>query len=458
MFDVSVLFETSAAATSAYRKVLGAGPEDASVTFGSLTVRSSISSTPMPKEELDLRLEGALPLGEAFVGLRLGAVDAFTARRTFGHVDPFAAEGGRMREASKRVLSLLDHGGHAVVLHKAAGTVKSARRFRDQLRDVNDPGVRPFAAWLDFVASAANGNFECRSYGLPHYFGRPNVTAVAPAPADDHFTLERAMQAVHFVSGLLAADQTLVAPPSVFEVPVAYRLGARTPSSDGETHFRWTSAIKDEGLMLTLRCDELARRHPARLWDLEPAQVPVDVYQRALEEMLVRRHAPDGFRALTDERYEAREGLPPIELQIFDRADGVVLATTVGAGRARARAGLAEYATEHAEFMVLSRADTRAMRLTLLNLTELSLITQSPGGLKDFDGFPPGTNGPNGLGLIVAPMNDLPLGVQRPLAYRMFMPVTAEEYAGFRTLELEARRAWFQAQATSFAAIAARWP
>ncbi len=53
---------------------------------------------------------------------------------------------------------------------------------------------------------------------------------------------------------------------------------------------------------------------------------------------------------------------------------------------------------------------------------------------------------------------DAPLGVQRPLAYRLFMPVTAEEYAGYRTLELEARRAWFQAQATSFAAIAARWP
>lgn len=136
----------------------------------------------------------------------------------------------------------------------------------------------------------------------------------------------------------------------------------------------------------------------------------------------------------------------------------MVLVSTVGAGRTRARAGTAEYATEHAEFVVLARADTPALRMQLLNLTELALITTSPGGLKDFDGFPPSANGPRGLGLILAPMNDLPLGVKRPLAYRLFMPVTAAEYATYRTLEFEARQAWYLANAPTFAAIADRWP
>ena len=460
LFDVSVLFATGAAATRAYQAVFGATPENAKVTFGALNVLSTLSTTPMPAEGLDLRLEGALPLGEAYIGVKLGLLDAFTGRRTFGPSDAFAANGGRMREASRLVLALLDHGGHAVVLHKAAGTVKSAGRFRDQLRDVSNPEVRPFAAWLDFLASAEADGFQCRSYGLPHYFGRPNVSAVASGASDDTFTLERTMQAVQFACGRLAADPTLDEPPAAFEVPVAYRLGARSPSLPGahDSTYRWDAATDDDGLMLTLRCAELPARHPARLWDANPAQVPLDVYRRALEELLQRRYAGDGFQGTDGLLYEAREGLPPIALEVFTRDDGVVLITTVGTGRSRAPAGLVEYATEHAEFLVVARADTPATRTALLNLAELSLITTAPGGLKDFDGFPPSPNGPNGLGLIIAPMNDLPLGSARPLAYRLFMPVTALEYVNYRTLDVEARRAWFAANAPSFAAIASRWP
>lgn len=49
---------------------------------------------------------------------------AFTARRVAGAVGQFAPDGGRMREASRLVTGLLQHGGTAAVLHKAAGTVK----------------------------------------------------------------------------------------------------------------------------------------------------------------------------------------------------------------------------------------------------------------------------------------------------------------------------------------------
>ena len=122
------------------------------------------------------------------------------------------------------------------------------------------------------------------------------------------------------------------------------------------------------------------------------------------------------------------------------------------------RAGTPEQATEHAEFMVLARSDTPDLRMKLLSLAELSLITTSPGGLKDFDGFPPSANGPDGLGLIVSPRDDLPLGAKRPLAYRLFIPVTAAEYATYRTLELEARVAWCVEHLPTLTSIADRWP
>jgi hypothetical protein len=61
------------------------------------------------------------------------------------------------------------------------------------------------------------------------------------------------------------------------------------------------------------------------------------------------------------------------------------------------------------------------------------------------------------MALVVVPMNDLPVGGQRPLAFRELVPVTAEEYASFRTLDVAARKAWCAEHVTSWAAVADRW-
>jgi hypothetical protein len=459
VFDVSVLFETLPAAERAYRAVFGAAPEDAPVKFGALTVLSGFTRQPLPMDEVDLRLEPGLSLGGASVGLKFGLVDAFNARRTLGPEDLMAAPGGKMREASRLVLALLDQGGHGVVLHKAVGLVRSARSFRTLVRDPNDPHARPFAAWLDFIATGSDGVFECRSFGMPHYFGRPNVIAHASAPVEDVFTLERTMQAVHFVAGRLAADPSLGEPPTQFDVPVRYRLGARAPvgPTEQDSVLRWNAELLDDGFLLSLTCADLPARHPARTWDEAPDRIPFDVYQRMLEELLARRFADDGFQSFDGAVYQAGHGLPVVGLEVLSRGDGVFLVTTVGVGRQRAQAGLAEYATEHAEFFVVTRADTPEVRNALLGLAALSLTTTTPGGVKDYDGFPPSPNGPGGLGLVVMPMKDLPVGGQRPLALRAFVPVTPGEYARYRGLDLEARKAWCTEQFASWAAVADRW-
>ncbi|MDP1922245.1 MAG: hypothetical protein Q8L14_38760 [Myxococcales bacterium] len=459
LFDVSVLFEDPGMAERAFRGVFKAAPVDAPVTFGELVVLSGISAQSLPAADLDLRHEPGLSLGAASVGLKLGMVDAFTSRTVRGPQDQLASPNGRMREASRLVLALLDHGGHAVVLHKAVGLVRSARSFRNLLGDPNDPLTRPFAAWLDLIATTENDAFVCRSFGMPHSFGRPNVTAQATAPATDVFTLERTMQAVQFVAGRLAADPSIDVPPAHFDVPVRYRLGARAPVAPTahETVFRWNARLDDDGLMLALTCPELASRHPARLFDEAPERVPFDVYQRLMEELVTRRFAGDGFRDLDGAVYEAGNGLPMVGLQVFSRDDGVFLVATQGVGRQRALSGTAQQATEHAEFFVVTRSDAAPVRNALLGLAALALTTTAPGGLKDYDGFPPSPNGPGGSGLVVMPMNDLPVGGQRPLAFRMFVPVTADEYAVFRGLDFEGRKAWCAQHVASWSLAADRW-
>ena len=145
LFDVSVLFESPAAASAAYSRVFGAPPSSAPVSMGQLHLLSTVSERPMPPNELDLRLcPPGQPLGGAFVGLKLGVMDAFSMQRLGGKSDQLAAQGGRMREASRLVASLLSAGGFAIVLHKAAGTVKPARRFLYELGDVARPDVRPW--------------------------------------------------------------------------------------------------------------------------------------------------------------------------------------------------------------------------------------------------------------------------------------------------------------------------
>lgn len=453
LFDVSVLFESPAAASAAYLRAFGAPPSSAPVSRGQLHLLSTVSERPMPPDELDRRLcPPGQPLGGAFIGLKLGIVDAFSVQRRGGKSDQLAAAGGRMREASRLVESLISAGGFAVVLHKAAGTVKPAQRFLYELGDVARPDVRPWPAWLDFVATHTGSAFECRSYGMPHFFGEPNVRARLEAPAQDSFALERAMQATKYAAALLAADARSTALPPLLEVPVSWTPGVE-PTTAGATTIPWTTRVSDDGLLVELSCPEFERHHLARRWDASPASVPGDLYLLGLKQALMRQLAPE--LALEDVlSFAPPPGQPAASLLQFGGQHGLTVLVTAGFGRHRAQSGDPQLATEYAEFCIAVPSNDSRFHVRVLTLGAFALTAPVPGGIKDFDGFPPG---PDGVGFVVMPLEDIPLGGKRPLPLRQFVPVTAEEYAGYRVLNHAGRQQWLAARIDGWAAAARRW-
>lgn len=457
LFDASVLYASPAAAEAAYREVFRAERNEAPIMVGELSVLSSVVPRPIPSDELDLRLlpEGT-SLGGAFIGLKLGVIDAVTLRRTVGAIDQLAGEAARMRMASALVSRLLSADGLAVVLHKAAGVVKPARQMLRELAHVSDLSVRPWSAWLDYVASHDGQAFECRSYGMPHFFGQPNVRVVLPAARDDVYALERAMQAVKRGCALLSSGVDAQELLPTLRVPIDWFPAPREvpPLTPGVTTIDWTAALEDDGLRLELTCPAFHATSAATLWDANPASVPLDVYQRALEELVGRRLAPDGFGVFDVLNFNARGNAPPVSLIALSRGDGVTIFVTAGVGRVRAAAGTEAFVTEHAEFCVCVPSNEARFYTPLLNLALVSLSTTQPGGLKDFDGFPPGNDG---LGFVVMPLEDLPLGRRRPLPLRQFVPVTAGEYAQYRELDGPRREAWISGHVGSWDDTARRW-
>lgn len=452
LFDVSVVFEGPDVAAKAYRRVFGATPGAAPVAFGELSLLSSVNDFAMPRDDLDLRLCPEQDLGGAFIGLKLGVIDAFSVNRLGMKNDPFKAN-GRMREASKLVAALLDAGGWAVVLHKAALVVKPPRLFLEQLRDVSSLDIRPWAAWLDFIATHDGTVNECRAWGLPHFFGSPDVRAVLAAPAEDVFALERTMQATKYAAALLGADDRTPQLPARLEVPVSWYAGPRAPAPPEGTTIPWHTRLSDDGLQVDLECPDFERYHLAARFDADPASVPHDVYARGLEEHLMRAFGTE--LSMNDViSFDPPPGQPPLSLLVFGRADGLTVFVTAGFGRTRAASGDPELATEHAEFCVAVPRDDPRFQRPLLSLGSLALTTPVPGGLKDFDGLAPG---PDGVGFVVMPLDDVPLGRNRALALRQFVPVTTDEYAAYRTLDGPGREAWLASRVRGWSDSAARW-
>jgi hypothetical protein len=404
----------------------------------------------MPSADLDVRLWPTdQPLGGAFVGLKLGVLDAFSLARMSGPRDQFGP-GGRLREASKLVAALLAAGGRAVVLHKAAAVVKPAPRFLAELRDTTNPELRPWAAWLDVIASHDGSANECRTFGMPHFFGAPNVRAVLPAAPQDAFALERAMQATKYAAGLLTNAEGAL--PATLQVPVGWYPGPRAPRPVPGTAIPWQTQVSADGLTVDLRCPDFVEHHLATRWDANPAAVPHDLYARGLEEALMRSFAPE--LSMNDViGFNPPPGQPPLSLLVFERADGLTVFVTAGFGRVRAASGTVEQATEYAEFCIAVPRDEPRFHRPLLTLGSLALTTPVQGGLKDFDGLPPGSDG---VGFVVMPLEDVPLG-RRPLALRQFVPVTAEEYGAFRTLDGPGRKGWLASRIRGWSDSAARW-
>ena len=147
-------------------------------------------------------------------------------------------------------------------------------------------------------------------------------------------------------------------------------------------------------------------------------------------------------------------GQPAASLLQFGGHPGLTVLVTAGFGRHRARSGDPQLATDHAEFCIAVPSNDSRFHVRVLTLGAFALTTPAPGGIKDFDGFPPG---PDGVGFVVMPLEDIPLGRKRPLPLRQFVPVTAEEYAGYRVLNHVGRQQWLAARIDGWAAAARRW-
>jgi hypothetical protein len=465
LFDVSVLFPTAAAARAAWERLFGTTEPSVTVQRPNLSALGTLSEQPMPAEDLDLRRAGpGFDVGQGYVGLKLGLADQFSLRQATTDPiagrsdlpDPWAPE-GRMRVASSWVAGLLSLGGHAVVLHKAAATVKPRDLFLYELGDVRDPAVRPFLAWLDtLVARREVGGVEARTYGMPHAFGAPNFNAATAH--GDAFALERVHQAVKYASGLIAAGDAEPFSMQEVSVPLWHQPGRRAPepAPDAES-LRWTVARDPNDLTrLTLSSEQLEQRHPSLLWEqsrAQPEAMPFEPYARALADLLAHRLHAEGLQLVDFPRYEA-PGKPPVRVLCF-AGGGRALYVTAGLGRVRAQSGTEELATAHAELAISAPDDERyaqPLEGLLLRIGGLALTTPAPGGLKDWDSLAP----PQGLrwGSLLVSLEDVPLSPSRPLAVRVLVPLAAEEFPEVRAAP--DRAAWYRARVPRMADAIAR--
>lgn len=459
LHDVSVLFPSVALARAAWKAVFKSDTASVVLSSSQLNGMALCVEKGMDFEALDLRhverAEGGFHTGAAYIGINLGLMDQLSIRRMTGTLPDPWAPGGRMREASLLVKALLALEAHAVVLHKAAATVKSAAMFQHELGELSDPTVRPWLAWIDVLVAAEEDGIEARTYGMPHYFGAPNVKASAPEM--DAWSIEAIAQAVKFVSGRFAsAGDDATRPPSHFAVPLWYGPSRAKPEVPKQAPTRvWKARLDPEDeLMLMLESDAVTTQHPARLWNAAkaaPDAMPFETYARALADTLSHRLAAWNLRRIDEPRFDA-PGLPPVRVLTFT---GRVfeMHITAGFGAIRTHAGTDEAGTAHAELCIISPLqDSAAVERALLSFGALAFQTTAPGGLKDYDHLAAGANG---WGYLVVPLEDLALSPERPIALRVLVPVTRDE---IDVLKQGVDRAAFYTQACpTLAAVAERW-
>jgi len=459
LHDVSVLFGTVGEARAAWLRVFRTEAPSCSLQVPGLSGLAMRVEQPMPAGELDLRLAGeAFALGEAYIGLKLGLVSQYELRRTVRTFPDTWAEGGRMRQASLLLTDLLALGGHAVVLHAAGAVVKPAPRMRYELGDLRDLETRPWLAWLEVpVSGSETGSVGARTYGLPHYFGAPNVKASAPGA--DPWSVEAIAQAVRYVAARFATTgEDPFAARTEVRVPLWYISGRRAPEqADKQPARSWQVALDPaNSILLSLTSDEVGARHPSRLW-LEdrhaPGTMPFETYARAVSDLLAHRFASYGMHLVDFARFDAAS-LPPVRVLGYE-SRALSLRVTAGFGRLRAPAGTDELGTAHAELALVgppNGVDAAAAERVLLQLGSLALGTTAPGGLKDWDHLAPGSSG---WGFLLAPLEDIPLAAERPIGLRVLVPITAAEVEALRG-GLDRKR-FYDDACPSLDALRARW-
>ena len=460
LHDVSVLFPTVEAARDAWTKVFKAEGQTTVLEAPGLNGLAMRVETSMSREALDLRLvepDATKPFdtGRAYIGMRLGLALQLEVRQIHATYPDTWAKGGRMRQASLLMTDLLALGGHAVVLHKAAAVVKSQALFRFELGDLSDPKICPWLAWLDVVVSQEEEGLEARTYGMPHYFGAPNVKA--SAPESDAWSIEAIVQATKFVSGVFAtSSEDIKKPRSSFEVPLWFAIDRTRPEVHKNAVTRtWRAALdRENSTLLQLTSDEVSARLPSILWDralTEKDALPFETYARCVADIVSHRLARWNLRRVDEPRYDGK-ALPPVRIIAYANRT-LEMHVTAGFGLVRAPSGTDELGTAHAELAMLAPpGDTAMVENALLGFGSLALQTTAPGGLKDFDHLAASANG---WGYLIVPLEDITVSATRPVALRMLVPITRDEIDALK--QGANRKAFYESSCPDLDAVAARW-
>ncbi len=303
------------------------------------------------------------------------------------------------------------------MLHKAAGCVKSAAHFLEEFTPANG-GRRP---WIDYLLTQ-DAETRCRSYGLPHYLGTPNIHAHSAHV--DVFAAERCYRATTtaIFQGIIDGE---VSAPMWFEDSPA---------------IVWQAEPNEEELAVHMRSQRLKAQHPALTWP----ETDFEMYALMIADLVAADFRRSQFRFFDSILLETEI---PCRILCFECA-GVVLYVTAGFGRAAAKNGSVENATLFTEFAAFGPSNGAMVR-HLHVLAGVAHDSEVSGGVKDYDILSPA---PNMDGYLAMPLHDLPFAPQ-PIALRVLCPFSA-----FERPEMALNpRAWCDSNLGKFTAIYDRW-
>jgi hypothetical protein len=192
---------------------------------------------PYPLQRADGRtLPPGFLAGSSRVAVLPAAVDPAEERRLAGpgFADPWGEE-GTLRRASRLVRALLVSGGRGVVLHRAGELVLGREDVLRRLGDLEDPAVRPFAAWIDWALTGDRRAY--RTLGMATLGGED--VEIALTDPDAEVEVDSAESALLFACMLQVRENRFLADGELFHVPKDVRVGARGASATARTGYRY---------------------------------------------------------------------------------------------------------------------------------------------------------------------------------------------------------------------------
>lgn len=409
-----------------------------------------------PGETLDTRFVGEdFDVGPTAARLKLGVLDQGKIREIVrdDYPDPWG-EHGRLRDTARLIAQWLQRGAHAVVLHGAGRVVLPAEQMLYLLGDVEDLDQRPWAAFLDFMAVQDEGFSWCRSYGMPAFYGLPDVVARVPGSGDQQWFIERTMQAVQHAARELVAGRAQFESGAILEVPHDSRTGRTDAPADGygdiETWI-WGEA-NDEGVIglkyrgrQGVKVRELL--HPADAWvvsaaEKNPDRLSFSTYATYVRELITQSL---GMPFIQEFRYEDRHDgdLPPFSVALFENENhDEFVFTTLGLAREIPPHASQESGNERIELMGRCDEFHPFLANLLAVAAEIPFQTEVEGGLADGDVV----QLPGALAAIVFTATEMDLGRGPAVTQMLLVPLLEDDLA---ELQEASRKEWIAAKFAS---------